>query len=148
MSKCKVCGAELFCKSCGANVVTKAPSGSGTLGVKEAKRISPLDQFMMLLMLQIPHPYTAREIQSEVYRWPENERGGKRDWNYHTVQIRLSRLVGLGFLKMSSDSQFWIKDFETMEWFTDKTPRYFRSYSKDELVKILAENRYIKKKEV
>lgn len=108
------------CPNCGYCIKTRASIGQGTrkgkgLALNQNRR-NILGVFHIL-----DRSLSVRDVQQYLH-----EKGIKREsrrntgWNYHTVQLDLSLLVGGGFLFMTKvDEQFTIEGHNT-----DKIPYY------------------------
>lgn len=115
--------------------------GTGTKSMAKAMRLTPNDLYLLTMFVAgtFKYPPTVREVQSKIYaRQDDRPIGVKENWNYHDVQMRLSRLVGCHVLMLSNDPSVWLANEETMSWTIDKKPRYWPAVRKERTLEIIA----------
>ncbi len=127
-----------LCPKCGFEVPARAPPGSGSRKGKKLKQLGPNRMEILRAMLNLNISHSVESIKSYL-----NARGsikqtkeGKSMWNYHSVQVELSMLVGAGLLEMSKAE---CSDFDpASETYSIRPVPLYRIKDKKTIEKLLA----------
>jgi len=104
------------CPNCGYVLPSpRAPIGEGTRAAKRKTRFNLNELAIGKILCESEQPLTVRQVQGILYeqgikRQRRREKVPGGSWNYHTVQIVLSMLLGAKLISVTRSKEFVDED--------------------------------------
>lgn len=111
--------------------MTRAAIGQGTQRGKQITRLNRNKQNILTIVREkSPDKLTVRQVQGILYdrhqlRWQRGDKDGPTgQWNYHLVQVELSLLLGLKYIRMTREPvEQWSDSYQ--RHIARPVPRYY-----------------------